>query len=104
MVLKIKNKEFGSWIWIDAVDSFINVPCEVIKNPEKGGLDFAIEASNKSIYDIDRYFRWPLEIGDKVNALIIKTGYGQYETLETVVTEYDSVYILGSDGKTLDRI
>ena len=108
MILKIKNNAKDSWRWIDDVRECACIPCEIKEDPEYEkvkGLEYIVESQfDHTIYTIDRFFRWPLKIGDYVNVLIIMQGKGSSETIETVVVEYSGVYILGSEGKTLDRI
>ena len=108
MILKIKNINLNSWRWIDDVIECACIPCEIKSNPEykKGeGSEYIIESqSSGSVFEVDRFFKWPLKIGDCANILIIQKGKGTNETMETAIVEYDGVFILGSEGKTLDRI
>ena len=108
MILKIKNKAPDSWKWIDDVRECTSIPCKIKDNPDyekEKGLEFIVESQiDQTVYLVDRFFRWPLNVGDCVNIVILHKGKGSEEIIETIVTEYSGVYILGFEGKTLDRI
>ncbi len=105
MILKIKNNDPDSWVWIDDVTKVTSIPCTVKENRD-GDEEFEISnlKDTSTRYIIDRYYRWPLKVGDFVNVLVIYRGKPFDEMPEIVVVEDSGTYILGTDGKTIDRI
>lgn len=100
MVLKIKNRDYGSWTFIDNVDKVSTIQC-IVSDPENEEQAFTIKTMDgKTTMTIDYWLMWPIEIGNNVNVLFVETG-GEFKAY---LTEREEAFILGSDGKTLDRI